>query len=103
MFNQGRCILLASTLLGLSGCAFEAAGPAGGVVVSSPPPVVQTEAIPVAPAPDYVWIDGAWVWNGAWVWRPGYWARRPFPLARWEPGRWEHWHRGYRWHEGRWR
>ena len=53
---------------------------AGVVGQASPPPV--TEQIIVAPAPEYVWVGGAWVWFGdRWVWHPGYWHRPMHPYG----------------------
>src|SRR5262245_60449655 len=48
------------------------------VVVSQPPPVPQSEVVPVAPGPDYAWTPGYWSWNGGdWVWSSGRWSIRP--------------------------
>ena len=39
----------------------------------SPPPA-RVEYRTVAPAPDYVWVGGAWEWSGSrYNWRPGRW------------------------------
>jgi len=48
-----------------------------------PQPVPQT--VVVAPAPDYIWVNGVWLWGGSrWVWRPGYWHRPRHPRRhRW--------------------
>ena len=46
--------------------------PSETVVVTEAPPAPQTEVIPVAPGPDYVWVGGYWVRQGPrWVWAPG--------------------------------
>jgi hypothetical protein len=35
------------------------------------------------PVPGYVWVQGAWQWNGReWIWTPGYYA----PQASYQPG-----------------
>ena len=65
-----------------------------------PPPVLDT--VVVAPAPDYVWIGGEWVWNGGWFWVGGHWGYPPHPGAIWISGR--SWHDDHGWHNerGRW-
>jgi len=71
----------------------------------SPPPVVQQEVyVASVPGPDYVWIDGAWSWGGFnWVWIGGHYAHRPFPHARWVPGRRDHYRGRSHWTPGHWR
>lgn len=60
------------------------AAPGGEVVVSGPPPSQGVvESVTIAPDPTYLWIAGAWAWNGGWVWEPGHWAHRPHPGAVW--------------------
>lgn len=59
-------------------------------------------ARPVAPGPDYVWIDGDWVVEGGtYVWHEGYWGR-PRPHRVWQAGGWENRGNGYSWRRGRW-
>lgn len=68
--------------LAITGCTVE-----GHVVDSSPADVVYER--PVAPAPDYIWIEGDWVWSGgAYTWRNGYWSM-PHRGRGWNSG---HWH-----------
>jgi outer membrane lipoprotein SlyB len=72
-------------------------------VVSESPPPAPVETIAVAPGPDYVWINGEWIWNGRWVWAGGHWGYAPYPHAVWVAG---YWSRGpYGWHHepGHWR
>lgn len=99
-------LVIAGTTLLLTGCAIRVAGPAlpsGVVYVNSGPPVPMVDVVVVAPGPGYVWIRGAWAWDGRWVWRPGYWMRPPRPGAVWiQP------YYGYRggrnvWYQGYWR
>jgi len=68
---------------------------------SPPPPPVDT--VVVAPGPDYVWIDGEWVWNAGWFWVGGHWGYPPHPHAVWIAGR--TWHDDHGWHNsrGHWR
>lgn len=77
-----------------------------GLVVAKPiaPPPTFQEVIPVAPAPEQVWVAGHWNWNGlTWVWMPGFYAAPPQPKAVWVAG---HWRKGllgaYRWTPGHW-
>ena len=61
---------------------------ANTVVVAQPPPPAPVETVVVAPGPDYVWIDGEWVWNGQWFWVGGHWGYPPYPHAVWVRGYW---------------
>jgi hypothetical protein len=69
------------------------------------PPPLRRERIAVRPGPDYVWVNGAWDWQGNdWAWAPGRWERPSYRGARWvkaryrregdawryEPGHWHH-------------
>lgn len=87
-------VLAAGTTLCLTnGCTVYAPGPPVGVEaevdVSGDPPPLIVEPIPVSPGPDFIWVGGAWVWNGQWVWEHGRWARPPHPGAVWVPHRYE--------------
>lgn len=45
------------------------------------PPPLRVEPAVIAPAPDHIWVPGAWVWRlGRYVWRSGYWLA---PVADW--------------------
>jgi hypothetical protein len=58
---------------------------------------------PVAPHPNYVWIDEEWtVQNGAYVHVPGYWAE-PRPGYVWVPGHWTSEAKGDYWVPGHWK
>ncbi len=81
--------------LGITGCAVD------GYVETQPGEVVYER--PVAPGPDYVWIDGDWVWSGGrYVWHNGYWSH-PRPGRTWVGGSWSRTGRGYHWNRGHWR
>jgi hypothetical protein len=57
------------------------------VIIKIAPPAPRVEAMP-APRVGYVWIPGAWDWDGRrYVWRTG---------------RWEHGRAGHHWREDRW-
>jgi len=75
----------------------------GTVVVSEPPPPAPAETIVAAPSPDYVWMDGEWIWNGRWVWVGGHWGYAPYPHAVWIRGYWVHGPYGWRREPGHWR
>ena len=84
-----------------SGGAF--APQASTVVVAEPPPPVPVETVVVAPGPDYVWIDGEWVWNGQWFWVGGHWGYPPYPHAVWVRGYWGRGPHGWVRAPGHWR
>jgi uncharacterized protein YcfJ len=77
--------------------------PATTTVVSEPPPPAPVDPVAAAPGPDYVWIDGEWLWNGGWVWVGGHWGYPPYPHAVWVHGYWNHGPYGWRRTPGRWR
>jgi hypothetical protein len=88
-------IAIAGSLFGLSSCTVD------GYVETAPGDVVYTR--PVAPGPDYIWIDGDWVWGGGrYSWHEGHWDH-PRAGRSWERGHWEHGDRGYHWNRGHWR
>jgi outer membrane lipoprotein SlyB len=72
-------------------------------ILQSPPPAPVETVTVVAPGPDYVWIDGEWVWNGGWFWVGGHWGYPPHLHAVWVGGR--SWHDDHGWHNsrGHWR
>jgi outer membrane lipoprotein SlyB len=76
---------------------------ASTVVVAEPPPPVPVETVVVAPGPDYVWIDGEWVWNGRWFWVGGHWGYPPYPHAVWVRGYWGRGPHGWSRAPGHWR
>ncbi|MFZ6875675.1 hypothetical protein ACO0LF_26715 [Undibacterium sp. Di27W] len=72
------------------------------VVVEAAPPAPYAEVIGVAPTPGYIWIGGAWFWEGGrHVWHRGYWSA-PRSGHFWVEHRWEQ--VGHSWHfrEGHW-
>jgi len=77
--------------------------PATSAVVSESPPPAPVDTVVVAPGPDYVWIDGEWLWNGGWVWVGGHWGYPPYPHAVWIRGYWNHGPYGWRRMPGHWR
>jgi outer membrane lipoprotein SlyB len=76
---------------------------ANTVFVDQPPPPVPVETVVVAPGPDYVWIDGEWVWNGRWFWVGGHWGYPPYPHAVWIRGYWGRGPHGWSRSPGHWR
>lgn len=50
------------------------------------PPPYPPQQIVVAPAPNYIWVPGAWLWFGGHrIWHDGYWHR---PAHRWHRRHW---------------
>lgn len=74
------------------------------VVVTDPgaPPPAQVEVIPAQPAPAFIWVAGAWEWEGHWVWVPGRWMAPPYHGAVWVHGAWVHHGHHYVWVRGYW-
>lgn len=86
-----RLLWLASTSpLLLSGCVplpppVVSTGAEVEVVGEAPTPLV--EEVGPCPSPGFVWIGGAWVWQGRWEWEKGRWEHPPHPGAVWVPHR----------------
>jgi len=81
-----------------------AAAQSATVIVGQAPPPPVTETVVVArPGPDYVWIDGEWVWNDGWIWVGGHWGYPPYPSAVWVGGGWYHGPHGWYHAPGHWR
>jgi hypothetical protein len=78
------------------------AAPTSQTVVAGAPPPAPVETVVVAPGPDYVWVDGEWIWNGDWVWVTGHWIVPPYPHAVWIRGYWGRGPHGYRRVPGHW-
>jgi outer membrane lipoprotein SlyB len=76
---------------------------ASTVVVAGPPPPAPVETVVVTPGPDYVWIDGEWVWNGRWFWVGGHWGYPPYPHAVWVRSYWGRGSHGWSRAPGHWR
>jgi outer membrane lipoprotein SlyB len=76
---------------------------ANTMVVAQPPPPPPVETVVVAPGPDYVWIDGEWIWNGQWFWVGGHWGYPPYPHAVWVRGYWGRGPHGWSRAPGHWR
>jgi hypothetical protein len=70
-----------------------------GINIGPPPPPRVLAVRPVAPGPEFVWVDGYWYPQGRrYRWHEGYWTRAPFAGARWVAPR----HENDRWFEGYW-
>jgi len=59
------------------------------VVADSAPPAPIQEVVTTSPGVEFVWIPGAWLWEGRWIWGPGRWERPPRPGAVWVPHHYE--------------
>ena len=78
--------------------------PRGRLYVRVGPPAPVVEARVVAPGPGFVWVPGAYRWDGrAYIWTAGAWQRPPRARARWAPGHWVRDRHGWYFVEGRWR
>ena len=74
-----------------------------GIYIGHPPPPLRFERRGPLPGPGYVWADGYWNWSGGrYVWFPGAWRRPPFEGAYWEHPHYDHYDRGWAYHEGHW-
>jgi hypothetical protein len=107
-----RAMLVALSVLGLSGCVVAPYYPAqSGIygpygapvaVANVPPPAPYPEVIPAIPYAGAAWISGYWGWNGGrHRWVSGYYSQ-PRPGYHWTPHRWQP--VGGRWqlHGGAW-
>lgn len=73
------------------------------VFVESEPPQEIAEAMTPSPGPDYVWLKGAWNYEGnQWMWRNGHWVVKPHPNAEWTAGYWKRKHHHWVWVPGFW-
>ena len=71
-------------------------------IAHTAPPRIRFERRPPRPAYGYVWINGAWDWQGdQWIWVPGRWDR-PEGRARWIRPRYRHEYGAYRYEPGHW-
>jgi hypothetical protein len=69
-----------------------------GIEIGAPPPRVLAVR-PVAPGPDFMWVDGYWYpVGGHYHWHAGYWTRPPYAGAHWVASR----HDGQRYFGGYW-
>jgi hypothetical protein len=88
-------------IIGIAGCIAAGGCEVDGYVTDQPADVYYVR--PAAPGPEYVWIDGDWVWGGGgYRWHEGYWGH-PRSGQTWERGHWEHGEKGYRWNRGHWK
>lgn len=70
-----------------------------GIQIGPPPPPPVVAVRPLAPGPDFVWVQGYWYPAGRkYKWHTGYWTRPPYPGAVWVVPH----HDGERYFEGYW-
>jgi len=106
-------VLAAFGSLVLCGCYQERQGPVAqpppppeegaAITVQTAPPPPPAETVVVSPGPEYIWIRGAWEWQGRWVWEPGRWVVPPRPGIVWVRGHWARRYGGWVWVPGHWR
>ena len=90
MKNFVNSTLLAGALVLAVGVTGARAQVSVGIQIGTPPPPRAVIVQPVAPAPDYVWIEGYWYPVGHhYKWHPGYWTEVPYAGARWVAPRYE--------------
>ncbi|MDE3196056.1 MAG: YXWGXW repeat-containing protein [Acidobacteriota bacterium] len=72
-----------------------------GVEIGAPPPPPRVHFVrPVAPGPNFIWVNGYYeIIGNRYHWREGYWSPRPHPRAVWIAPRY---HR-HRYYPGYWR
>lgn len=89
----------------LCGFALIAGAASAQVVVRVGPPPAAIVERPGRPLhPGWVWVGGAYRWDGArYVWVPGRWVHPPRPRAVWVPGGWVPRGGGYVFIGGGWR
>jgi hypothetical protein len=64
--------------------AFSAPQVAVGIRIGPPPRPRYVRVRPIAPGPDYYWVDGYWYPVGhRYRWHSGYWTRPPYSGAVW--------------------
>jgi YXWGXW repeat-containing protein len=74
-----------------------------GIYIGHTPPPLRYEVRPAMPGPGYAWVDGYWNWGGdRYVWVPGVWRRPPYEGAYWSHPHYDHYDRGWAYHEGHW-
>ena len=80
----------------LAGC-----GPSSVVVRTQPPPPLYVR--PMAPAGNFVWVDGEWIRQGrGYVYRHGYWAAPRRRYHQYITGHWQEKRQGWYWVPGHW-
>jgi hypothetical protein len=78
----GSVFLLGAMLL--AGALVSHAQVSLGIRIGPPPPPRVLAVRPVAPGPDFVWVDGYWYPVGRhYRWHAGYWTRPPYEGAHW--------------------
>ena len=109
MISKGNILItvLASSLV-CSACAVTVrpAGPpprAEVVYAVRQPPPDRIEVIPAAPADDFIWVQGHWVWRANrndYEWSAGHWQQLDAGQRAWVPGHWVQEPRGWRFVDG---
>ena len=55
-----------------------------GITIGAPPPPRIVKVRPVAPGPDFLWVEGYWYpVGGHYKWHDGYWTKPPYVGAHW--------------------
>ena len=74
------------------------------VVKEQPPPMREEKIVETTrPAPNYVWIPGAWDYRaGSWTWVTGHWDVPPGAEVRWIAPQYSTVEQGVRYTPGHW-
>jgi hypothetical protein len=73
------------------------------VYIGSAPPPLRYERRPPIPGEGYTWVDGYWGVQGRrYVWVPGRWQQPPFAGAYYSHPHYDHYQKGWQYHEGHW-
>ena len=90
-------------MLALTGAIAIAAPAQISVYIGAPPPPIPYVVPPPAPYPGYIWTEGYWAPQGNhYRWVPGAWVNPPYGDAEWNHPHWDHYDKGWRFHEGHW-
>lgn len=104
LYTIMKKLFVSAVVIALAWLCTSASVNAQVVVKVRPVAPVVVAVRPAAPAPDYVWVDGEWVYykNRGYVWKEGYWLK-PRAGYAWTPGRWVVVRGGHRWVAGCWK
>ena len=73
------------------------------VYIGTAPPPFRYEQRGPLPGPGYTWVAGYWAPHGHhYRWVAGRWDRPPYEGAYWNHPHYDHYRRGWQFHEGHW-
>jgi hypothetical protein len=96
---SSKWILSAGLITAIAAPAF---GQVGIYIGRTPPPLRYEQRGP-QPGEGYVWNEGYWGnQGGRYVWVGGRWVQPPYAGAYWSHPHYDHYDRGWQYHEGHW-